>query len=400
MEDATRHRLKLPAVSLANPAVVYGFVWLLILWLFRLRLTALLLPLNRSTVALVLSSVGIAAALGALVTLFLPRPVPYAPAREARELQQLYRWRYWALTIWAIASLFEIAVARGLPIIWLVIGDSTHDYRNFGIPSIHGTLTALYLFGVATTAVEIFLNGRSRRWLMLLALLIWPVLEVNRGALIWAICQIAGVYLVCRQLRMRMVAGLLAAALAAILLFGIIGDARAGAAREGLRALAGDEGMVLTEHLPSGFLWVYLYTTTPLNNIVRAIDDFEPGGTLYFSVASLLPTVVRQFVFTDVDRKYPLGLVDEAFNTSTWFVAFLADFGKAGALAITGLLQLIAALFYRSARAWRPWAIVGYSACFQAIALSVFADTFTSLVSVAQLGLALALQTMAARTSA
>lgn len=400
MEDATRHRLNLPPVSLANPAVVYGAVWLLILWLFRLRLTALLQPLNRSTVALVLSSIGIAAALGALVSLFLPRPVPYAPAREASELHQLYRWRRWALTIWAIASLFEIAVARGLPIVWLVIGDRTRDYRDFGIPSIHGTMTALFLFSVASTAVEIFLHGRSRRWLLLLALLVWPVLEVNRGALIWAICQIAGVYLVCRQLRLRTVAGLGAAALLAILLFGVIGDARAGAAREGLRALAGDEGMVLTEHLPSGFLWVYLYTTTPLNNIVRAIDDFEPGGTLYFSVAALLPTVVRQFVFTDVDRKYPLGLVDEAFNTSTWFVSFLADFGKAGALAITGLLQLIAALFYRSARVWRPWAIVGYSACFQAIALSVFADTFTSLVSVAQLGLALALQTMAARNSA
>jgi hypothetical protein len=400
MEDTTRNRLRVPPFSVANPAIVYAVVWLTILWLFRLRLTALLQPLNRGAVVLVLSSIGIAIGVGVVVTLFLPRPLPYDATRQARELRQLYRWRRWALTLAAIGSLFEIAVARGLPIVWLLTGDTSRDYRNFGIPSIHGMMTALYLFSVAATAVEIFLHGRTRRWTLLLALLVWPVLQVNRGALIWSICQIAGVYLVCQRLRARTVAALSTAALLAVLAFGVIGDARAGPAREGLRALAGDEGMVLTDRLPSGFLWVYLYTTTPLNNIVRAIDNFQPAGTLYFSVAGLLPTVVRQFVFNDPDRKYPLGLVDEAFNTSTWFVSFLADFGKGGALAITGLLQLIAALFYRSARAWRPWALVGYSACFQAIALSVFADTFTSLVSVAQLGLALALQTMATKPSA
>lgn len=400
MEDSTSYRLIPPPVSLANPAVIYAGVWLTILWLFRLQLTAILQPLNRSTVVLVLSSVAISIALGAVVALLLPRPQPYTIARQALELAQLYEWRRWALTIWLIVSVFEIAVARGLPIVWLLLGDRSHDYRDFGIPSIHGLVTALYLFSVAATAVEIFLHGRRRRWRLLLSLLVWPVLQVNRGALIWSICQIAGVYLICRRVRLGTVAGLGAAALAAILIFGAIGDARAGEAREGLRALAGDEGGVLVDRVPSGFLWVYLYTTTPLNNIVRAIDDFEPGGTLYFSVAGLFPTVIRQVIFADPDKKYPLGLVNQAFNTSTWFVSFLADFGMNGALAMTGLLQLIAALFYRSARAWRPWAVVGYSACFQAIALSVFADTFTSLVSVAQLLLAIALQTTATRNAA
>ena len=397
MEDEAGDRLVIPPrTTLAHPAFVHAMVWLLVLGLFNLRLTSLLLPLNAATLNLVLSSVAAGIAIGLLGYALLPKLRPHSVVRETRELEQLYRWRQWALTIWAVCSVGEIAVARGLPIVWLVTGDTSRDYRNFGIPTIHGLLTALFLFSVAATAVEIFVHGRRRQLRLLLPLLVWLVLQVNRGALIWSFCQVAGVFLLARQLRIRTVALVTAAVLAGVLLFGVIGDARSGqSGGAGVRSVVPDDGGVLVERLPSGFLWVYLYTTTPLNNIVRAIGTFEPGGSVYFSVAALLPTVIRQLVFTDPDRKYPVGLVNEAFNTSTWFASFLADFGPAGAVGCTAVLQLIAMLFYRPARVWRPWALVGFSACFQAIALSVFADTFTSLVSVAQLAIALALQAAA-----
>jgi oligosaccharide repeat unit polymerase len=400
MANTAHARLTPPQSPIANPAVVYAAIWLVVLGLFSLRLTAVLLPLNRSTVSLVLWSVGLGLGLACCLYLLLPRLRPYQVAREVRELEQLFRWRRRALAVWAVASLGEMVFAGGLPIVWLALGDTSKDYRNFGIPTLHGLLTALYLFAVAATAVEIFLCGRPRRWWGLLALLVWPVLQVNRGALIWALFQVAAVYLLCRRVRTRMAVGVAAGVLAGVLLFGVIGDLRVGTNREGLRDMVTDQGGVLVETLPSGFLWVYLYATTPINNIVQAIDVVEPVGTLYFSAIQLMPTVIREVVYTDPNKKFPLGLANEAFNTSTWFVNFIADFGPRGALAATALFQLIALLFYRSARMWRPWALVGYSACFQGIALSAFADTFTSLVAIAQMLLAVALMVAASRAAA
>ena len=384
-------------MALAHPGWVYAAIWLVILGLFQLHLTVLLKPLSGVALRLVATSVGVGLLLSACVYALLPRLKVYSAGREARELEQLYRWRKWALIVWGIGSALEVVIFRGVPLIWLLSGDRTRTYATFGIPTVHGFLTALYFFGVAATAVEIFLQGRRRRWIGLLALLAWQVLLVNRGGLVWVALQIAGVFLICRRVGLRFAVGIIAWLLVAIVMFGVIGDVRTGAGTAGLvQSYASPAAGKFASRLPSGFLWVYVYTTTPLNNIVNGLENLRPTGTLFFSVQALLPTVIRERVFDRPDLRFPTGLVNPQFNTSTWFANFLADFGPLGAVVASALFLLVALLFYRPARAWRPWAIVGYSACFQGIVLSAFADTFTSLVNVAQLMLAVAMAVMAA----
>jgi oligosaccharide repeat unit polymerase len=175
-----------------------------------------------------------------------------------------------------------------------------------------------------------------------------------------------------------------AALLAGVLLFGQVGDWRAGAGKEALREITSDRGRFLADDLPPGFLWVYLYVTSPINNVVGGIDQIQPRYRPYYSTASLLPTVIRERIYVDTENRYALGLVNEAFNASTWYVNFLADFGVRGTIVIVCLLQVLMSYFHLQARRGLAWGVLAYGALFQALALSIFSDTFTSLVTIAQ----------------
>jgi oligosaccharide repeat unit polymerase len=300
------------------------------------------------------------------------------------EFTMLRRLSVRLLQIWAVGSAIEIVVAGGMPILWLLAGDTSRDYRDFGIPSVHGFLTAMYLTLVVAHTLFYRVQRDRRDLVMVLFLLWWPLLQVNRGAFVWALLEIAAVQMITSRFVASQLLKVGAAALAAVLLFGFVGDLRAGFHMEGLRSVVSPNAKFLVNDLPSGFLWVYIYVTSPINNVIAAIDRLQPTHRVYFSAMNLLPTVVRERVFTDPNSRYALGVVNEAFNTATWYANFLADFGVRGAIVLVAGLQLVVSWFYLYARRGWVWAILAYAALFQAIALSIFADTLTSLVTVAQ----------------
>src|SRR5437899_1809142 len=133
-------------MSPANPAFVYSVVWGVVLGLTALGWTTQLLPLNAGTVTLVLANIATFVAAFAIAAL-LGRKVPTAAeaGTSTFELATLRRLCTRLFQIWAAGSILEIVVGGGLPILWLLAGDTTRDYRDFGVPSLHGFLTAMYL---------------------------------------------------------------------------------------------------------------------------------------------------------------------------------------------------------------------------------------------------------------
>jgi len=292
------------------------------------------------------------------------------------------------LKFWAAGTVVEIIVSGGIPLIWLLTGHATKDYRDFGIPSVHGFLTAIYLFCLTALLLLYLIEGTRRDLMTAMALLAWSVILIHRGAFIWALLELLAVFLLVRLISPKRMLHVGAFMLAGTLLFGVVGDLRAGAGKAVVREIATERGRVLAETLPSGFLWVYIYITSPVNNVIAGIDRIVPLNKPVFSTMNLLPTIIRERVWAGVDNRYALTLVTEAFNTSTWYVNFLVDFGVRGAIVIVAGLQCLIVFFYRQARLGKAWGILAYAAVFQALALSIFSDTFTSLVTIAQIGLA------------
>jgi oligosaccharide repeat unit polymerase len=385
--------------GLANPALVYTVLWVMVLVLTDLRLTNQLLPLNAPTVALVAANIlsfWIIYGIGMLAR--RRSPDLWSVRAGGLDLPVLRAFVNRCLAVWAIGSVFEIYASGGLPIIWLLAGDVTRDYRDFGVFSFHGFITGVYLFILCALVLLFLLERRGRDLLIIVGLFVWSLLLINRGALVWALLETLGVFLLVRRISATRIAAVGAGVLAALLLFGYVGDMRAGAGRHLLRDLTTERGRFLAEELPSGFLWVYLYVTSPVNNIVGGIDGLVPLYRPYHSVTNLLPTVIRSRVYTDVESKYALTLVNEAFNTSTWYVNFLADFGLRGAFIIVCVIQVVLVYFYQQARKGYVWGVLAYAALFQALALSIFSDTFTSLVTLAQVFIALAYARILAKT--
>jgi len=376
-------------MSPANPALVYGIIWATVLGLTALGWTTQLLPVNASTATLVVANIATFVGAVAFVSVAC-RNVPTAAeaGTSAFEFAMLRRLAARLMQIWVVGSVIEIAFSGGLPILWLIAGDTSRDYRDFGLPSVHGFLTAMYLTLVVAHALFYRVYKDRRDLLTVLLLLWWPLLQVNRGAFVWALLEMAAVQMITSRFVASQMLKVGAAALAALLLFGFVGDLRAGFHKEGLRDVVSPDAKFLVDDLPSGFLWVYIYVTSPVNNVIAAIDGLQPTHRVYFSAMNLLPSVVRDKVFTDPSNRYALGLVNEAFNTATWYANFLADFGLRGTIALVAVLQLMIAWFYAYARRGWVWAILAYAALFQALALSIFADTLTSLVTVAQVAIA------------
>jgi oligosaccharide repeat unit polymerase len=385
---------RFPALSLAHPAVIYALVWGLAIGLLRLRWTPVLLPLSARVFWLVSASVAAAVVMGVAAVKWWPiRPV--ADDRRRAELDLLQRWIRIVTIVWAVGTIFEIIIGRGVPLQWLAMGDHSRDYRDFGISTLHGLLMSLYFFLVTGMAIEWWIGGRPRAWL-LLAWLTWPVIMINRAAIMWALLQVIAVFLLTKErLKWRSVAALVAVALGFLWLFGAVGTARAPAVPAALRA---ETTTAVAANLPIGYLWAYVYVTTPINNLVYGTTELQPLGKLHFSVEALVPTVIRTRIF-DLNKRFPLQMADPRFNTATWYAAFVADFGFAGGFIASALFLLIATGFYHPARAGAIWAILGYSACFQAMALSMFTDTFTSLVCVAQLLMAVAFRASISRSN-
>jgi len=376
-------------MSAANPAFVYGLVWTIILVLTAQRWTTQLLPLNRSTVTLVVANiVTFAAAFAVAAAATRGTPTAEAAGTTPFELSALRRLSKRLFQIWVAGSVVETIVGRGLPIFWLLAGDTTRDYRDFGVPSVHGLLTAVYLTLVVAHFIFYRVYRDRRDLLTVLFLLWWPLLLVNRGALVWALFEIAAVQLLTSRFVLSQALKMAAVALAALLVFGFVGDLRTGFHKDALRGVVSADAQFLVDDLPSGFLWVYIYVTSPVNNVVAAIDRLQPMYRVYFSAMNLLPTIVRDKVFTDPDNRYALGLVNEAFNTATWYANFLGDFGVRGTIAVVAAMQLVIAWFYVHARRGWLWAVLAYAALFQGIALSIFSDTLTSLVTIAQVAIA------------
>jgi oligosaccharide repeat unit polymerase len=386
---------------LANPALVYTVLWSLVLVLTGLRLTNQLLPLNAATVTLVVANiVSFWIIFGVGVLMRRRRPDLWTVRAGGLDLPVLRAFLYRCLAFWTVGSLFEIYASGGIPIVWLLTGDVSRDYRDFGVPSLHGFITAVYLFSLSGLLLLYLLERRRRDLLSILGLVIWSLLLINRGAFIWTLLEALGVFLVVRRISVSGIITVGAFVLAGLLLFGYVGDMRAGAGKQLLRDMTTERGRFLADELPSGFLWVYLYITSPVNNIVGGIDRLVPLYRPYHSLTNLLPTIIRERVYTDVESKYALSLVNEAFNTSTWYVNFLADFGVRGAFLVVCFIQMILVYFYQHARHGYAWGVLAYGALFQGLALSIFSDTFTSLVTIAQVGVALLYARVLARTYA
>ena len=376
------------AVNIINPVLIYSSIWLVVLFATSLGITDNLLPLNTATIWLVLSNIFSFLLVYMVFAVCYPNCKSYVHEFSISKLS-LIRMRKFVsglLLIWVLLSIVEIIYCGGVPLAWVFL-KIPKTYIDFGIPTLHGFINAIYLFSLTFLFLDWYLHGNRKKLLFILILLLWPIAVICRSLLVTVLFQMAGIYFLFNILNFKKMLLTILLLLGLIVLFGIIGDIR-GVANP-FSSMVIEEYQSTFSNLPSGFLWTYVYITSPLSNVIANINDINPSYFPYYSILELIPTAIRGIIFPNI--VHSTKLVVENLNVSTFYIGFLEDFGILGTILIVTVMQFFIVYCYFSALCKKVWAIIAYAVLFQCLVFSIFCNLFFLPVYFAQIILAMCL---------
>ena len=386
-------------LSLSNPTIIYCLTWGLALFLYNLEVTTNVIGLNSPTIYLVVCSI-VSFILSSFIVSFgsislngykiKVQKNQFSDFNSLHKLEIFKRIIKGIAIIWGILTFVEIVEFGGVPLITVVLfGNFDLNYTNFGLSSLHGLLNALYLTVICSLFI-LYQFTKNKKYLYLtMALFIWPLLLMSRALMIWTLLEIFSVYFIFNPVSTKKLFSLFFIVLLVILVFGYIGDNRGESKDSGMERLTDtfvkDENRFITDKIPSGFIWVYIYVTTPINNVVWNIDNIKPEYDFKYTFGSLLPSVIRN----DAKLGPSLELYEEAFNVSSYFANYMRDFGVIGASIFIFFLQLYVLSIYQNAKKFKLGGMIAYATLFNSVVMSIFFDYFFSLVTVFQVLLGL-----------
>jgi oligosaccharide repeat unit polymerase len=363
---------------ISNPCYLYTIVWATALALYNLQLSDILLPLNSSTYYLIIFS-GISLALGYFVSkLFALSNYKYINHDLYREiiLSDKTKKKFRQITyIFAILSIIEIIYFKNLPLLYKFGIGIPITYDQFGILSIHGIINAIYFNIIIFHSMKYYYTRKIGNLIAIFLLFLWPVMLLNRMLITSTFLQIFfAIFIIATPKKkfnvQKYIYGFILFFIL-ILIFGVIGDLRSGSIGE-----LGQFNYDNSEFIPSGFEWLYLYVTTPINNINLSIHNFTDINFIPTNLlASFLPSFIRNSFYQDIFIE--IDLVHPSFTVSTLFAPFLGDFGylltPLAFFPIGLIVSLVIAKAYNNPKYFLFWIAFLYS-----IVVSIFANQMIS----------------------
>lgn len=337
---------------LLHPLFLVASIWLFSAGLYQLRLSRLLGSPD-DTLYTTLALILLPCVLSALLVALLPRRRDAQVRRADTAGRAGADALNWALLktvmkFWAVATAGEIVYSGGLPLVWLIIG-SEKGYADFGLPSLHGVMNAILLVA-SIISFRLWLSDRQAKYLLVPAgSVLWGLIVISRHLVLVNILQMCFLYFIVKDIKVSwsLILKTLCYMLLAVVLFGYVGDLRSG--RETLFEAAQID-FDYPEAMPSGFLWIYLYLTTPLNNLFNTVDNYTNFSySAYYTLSQLVPSFLRSLIYS-ADELVKGELVSETFNVSTAYVDAFKDYGLVGIALYSQIISLFATLSWRSAR--------------------------------------------------
>ncbi|MEX5581513.1 O-antigen polymerase [Pseudomonas lurida] len=354
---------------MGNPVFVFCSVWGGVLLLYCLGATTNLVPINGVGLTLIIMNMMSVLLIYLLLGNTFHKPDADTLAKYQAGARVYLKILFW---IWLLGTCFEVYVQRGFPLYWNYVGDG-RLYTDFGIPSFHGIMNAMYLQVVTALAYLYFLKPKMRIVFFILLLFCWPIMMLGRGILLSAIIQVVAVFFLMRTLSFKVVVTLIISAITAIFLFGYVGDLRQ--VLNPFAYLVSKDYVEFFSALPSGFLWFYVYLTSGMSNLFYNVDTLQPAYSFGYSFYNLIPSALK--VWFGFDQRSDLFVfVDGNLNAATFYSGFVSDFGPIGAFFIVFFIQFCCCFTYAVARKGRPWGIFAYAVALQILIFSIFYDMF------------------------
>ena len=366
-----------PAIRtvVAHPYVVYTLPWFIAVSLFGLHWSNVLTSTIDETLAMTFTIAGMLAISYIFWNITFRLATVTVQSQEI-DLEKLKQVAKVLLKIWAVATLAEIAVSGGIPILWLLTG-SSKNYMDFGVRSIHGFVISLLMAASLIYAVLGFQTGQRKYFWVPAFAVFWFIICITRAYVMVMLLEILFIVIQCKRLNYAKIF-LYGGVTGFIIMvgFGILGD---------LRSPLFDQIAGITpeypDWMPRGAIWMYLYLTTPIDNLIYTVKHVSPDYNVMMPLtfSQLLPSVIRGIV---VEGSTVNGLLASVFNVSTTFVMPYQDFGFLG-IALFAWGTMGASTYFWIRR--DIYGIVGYAVMAQCALNAIFSNMFLNLSVVFQL---------------
>lgn len=305
---------------LIHPFFMFSLVWFGLLWLYSLHWSNILIFSFSDILIFFSGYIYVPFCFGILFSYTIP------VVKKERNLADIVlivsrRLKY-IVSFFVVGTLIEIVSFKGFPLIWMIVGDS-RGYVEYGFSSFHGLLNAIHLSLILIYFYKA-ITKKSSFW-PLLILLIWCCLMFSRFLIMISVVQMFFLYIQAFKVNLRRMVKVGLFCIFILWGFGLLGSLRSD-----ITDLSSFFG--ITENYPDFlspiFIWVYIYITSPLNNLVSWADINMYNYTFPNLFSSVVPSVIRGFLFPPAQSPPPL--VHEAFNMSTGYSGVLYDMGVTG----------------------------------------------------------------------
>ena len=270
-----------------------------------------------------------------------------------------------------------MAFSGGLPTFWVLMGDA-RSYTNFGIPTFSGFFNMIRMFIVIALVICAIHKVPTPKYITYFLIFSFCA-ELNRASIFFAVTGSVSAFLLFNKLRFRNFWKMSMVVVLFVASFSFIAEFR-----EQVRGDYADPRDYFTDDVGDlgAVLYIGLYFLSPLNNLYYQYDiGIEPTYTPYYTLSSILPTVIREQVFTDKVRSTELA--SDAFNTSPYVADIISDYGFVGGLYVITIIQfLICYVFIRASRRSLEHSLM-YCVLWGATLISVFTNLYFSLIVLA-----------------
>lgn len=362
----------------ANPSVVYFIVWIPLMLVSRMDLFFFSTRGSFAIEAFILFLVFNFIIVYGFCSIIFSTRKQISSKIDIVEVYALRKFTVNIFKIWIVGFLINIIASGGLPIYWVLNGE-IRTYSSFGIPTFSGFINMIRMFIVIAFVICTTFKVPVPKYIILIILFSFCA-ELNRASILFGILGGAGAFLLFNKLRFLNMLKMLGVVALFLISFSFIAEFRE-LGRGGY--ISPSEYFNADVAAYGAALYVVLYYATPLNNLYYQFSlGLEPTYTPFFTFQSLLPTVIRDQIFTG-ETIYSVEFASSAFNTSPYIANIISDFGLMGAAVIVTILQFLCCyVFIRAARLSLEHCLMA-SLLWGATALSVFTNLYFTLIVVA-----------------
>jgi oligosaccharide repeat unit polymerase len=373
-------------MDLSRPDYLYMIIWISPFIILRFFSLSFFLPIQADTYILIIGNIVSFFIIYKIVRMNLISNNKVQTKLKLFNLMKTKNFFIILLFIWVFFYFLTIIYSKGLPLMWILLGDSK-TYVDFGVPTLTGLLNMFRAF-LSVFAYIIWRESREKKYLFFLVFFLISafIFEANRGGGLVLLLHIVGYFFFSHRIRLRDSIKIIFSTFVLMLFLGLMEQFRY-ANNDRYNISDKFRNLGLTDSEPA-LLQIYLlpavlYITTPVQNLNNTIINLpEPNYFPYYTIASLLPSVIREKIFVAEEKDYG-ALLSEVYNTTGYYTPIIRDFGYFGAFLVAILIQLIISYIHIKAKASGQYFFrLLYPPMFMCVILSPFNLYFTNLVVV------------------